>query len=115
MLSFPKRNIYESVLKGSQKSNYRKLGYKNYEEFALKELGLKPRQAYVYLETVRRLGLDFCKNHKELGITKLSWISVMDLESRMLVLENVDIEKMSTKEFKAYIEPFIKNEEQLVL
>lgn len=91
------------------------LGYQSFEEYAEKEFDLQRRQAYLYISVYEKLGEDFVQSNAHLGITKLALLAQANYEDRAEVLENADVESMSTRELKELLDKCKVQGEQLSL
>lgn len=89
------------------------LGYENFEDYAKKEFDLERRQAYLYISVYEKLGEDFVQSNAQLGITKLSMLSMANPEDRAEIMDNNDVACMTTKELKELVDKYKSQGEQL--
>ena len=82
---------------------YKELGYKNFEEYSEKELGLKRRQAYNFLSIVDGLSENFVQSIAQIGTTKLALLAKLDEPQRDEIVQNTDLESVTVKELKQKI------------
>lgn len=95
------------------KKLYTALGHDSFEEYVVKMIGIKVRQAYTYISTYEKLGNTFLQSNAQLGITKLSLLTeVPDIERADFVEDN-DLEHMSTREIKELIAKSKEQSEQI--
>lgn len=89
------------------------LGYENFEDYAKKEFDLERRQAYLYISVYEKLGEKFVQSNAQLGITKLSMLSMANPEDRAEIMDNNDVAGMTTKELKELVDKYKSQGEQL--
>lgn len=80
------------------------IGCQSFEDYAEKICGLKRRQAYAYIQVIERLGENFVHSNAQIGIAKLTLLSTLSDEEKVVVTETVSIEDVSVKELKSQIE-----------
>lgn len=94
---------------------YIDLGYEDFGEYCDKAVGIGARQGYTYIQSYERLGAKVIEEHSSLGITKLSLLVQMNPVDRVELLENGELENMSTKEIKELVAKSTQQSEQLSL
>ncbi|MDE5833961.1 MAG: hypothetical protein K2H26_00410, partial [Ruminococcus sp.] len=67
---------------------YKELGYKNFEEYCEKEVGLKRRQAYNFLAIVDGLSENFVQSIAQIGTTKLALLAKLDEPQRDEIVQS---------------------------
>ncbi|MDR1631225.1 MAG: DUF3102 domain-containing protein [Oscillospiraceae bacterium] len=92
---------------------YTELGFENFEDYTEKMVGLKQRQAYNYIAVLERLGGTFLQSNAKLGIEKLRMLSEIPWHEREEVLENNDVENMSTRQMQELTKKYTAACEQL--
>lgn len=94
---------------------YTHLGYESFEDYTVKALGFKTRQAYNYIQQYENLGEPFLQSNAKLGVTKLSLlVSIPALEREEFVEKN-DLAGMSVSELKKLVAENDRRGEQLTL
>lgn len=91
------------------------LGYDSFEDYTCKEFGFQKRQAYNYIAVYEKLGEEFLQANAKLGIGKLVELIQLNPEDRAEVLENNDLEGMTTREIRKLIADYKQQGEQLSL
>lgn len=94
---------------------YTQLGYSGFEDYAEKEFQMHKRQAYQYISVFERLGQDFVQSNAQLGITKLALLASANPEDRAEVMQNEDVQGMTTKELEKLLSDYKQQGEQLSL
>lgn len=82
---------------------YTHLGFESFEDYTVKELGIKERQAYTYISTLEKLGEPFLQSNAEIGITKLSLLVSVPAPDRQELADNNDLAGMSVEEVKKLV------------
>ena len=83
---------------------YLQLGYESFEDYSVKSLNIKERQAYTYISAYEKLGERFLQSNASLGITKLSLLSQVPPTERENLVDSNDIGNMSVEEVKKLVE-----------
>lgn len=91
------------------------LGFTDFDEYVENMVKIKARQAYTYISTYERLGDTVLQSNAGLGITKLALLAAVPAADRDDVLENNDLESMSTRQIKELTEQLREKGEQLSL
>lgn len=94
---------------------YTELGYADFEDYTVRAVGLKQRQAYSYISTYEKLGKEFLQSNATLGITKLELLASVPLFDRDGVTEENDIGGMSVTEVRELVAKYDASREQLSL
>lgn len=94
---------------------YTYLGFETFDNYSEKMCKMKARQAYNYISSFETLGVEFLQSNANLGITKLTLLSSISESKRDELIENNDIEDLSTREMKDLIENLTKAQEQISL
>lgn len=100
------KSLYE-VCKGLKEMRdeklYKELGYKNFEEYCEKEVGLTYRQAYNFCLIAEKFSEENLKSISCIGTTKLSLLARLDEPQREEIVQKVDVESVTVKELKKKI------------
>lgn len=91
------------------------LGYDSFEDYTCKEFGFQKRQAYNYIAVYEKLGEEFLQANAKLGIGKLVELIQLNPEDRAEVLENNDLDGMTTREIRKLVADYKIQGEQLSL
>lgn len=94
---------------------YTALHYEHFEDYTIKEIGLKKSQAYDYIKALESLGEDVFRSSGKIGITKVKALCAFTPEQAKNFLEENDAEAMTVKELKAKIKELTEQGEQLSL
>ena len=95
------------------KKMYLELNFNSFEEYAEQAVGLKQSQAYTYIRALESFGESGLQSNANLGITKLGILAALPWHEREDVLENNDVESMTTRELKEAIDKLHETQEQL--
>lgn len=79
---------------------YRQMGYSSFEAYTEKEIGIKRRQAYTYVQIAERLPEDFIEQSAQLGVQKLALLASATEEQRELIIRDTDISETTVRELK---------------
>ncbi|MDR1805525.1 MAG: hypothetical protein LBQ80_01970 [Clostridium sp.] len=90
-------------------------GYGTFEQYLNAAVGLRPAQAYNYIQCLERLGENEFRQYSHLGITKMHLLSELTAPERYELMESCGAEEMSVKELKDTIAKLRTVEEQLTL
>ena len=82
---------------------YKELGYRNFEEYCEKEVGLKRRQTYKFISIADNLSENFVQSTAQVGTEKLSLLAKLDEPQRDEIVQNTDLESVTVKELKQKI------------
>lgn len=100
------QNLYE-VCAGLKEMRdgklYKELGYKNFEDYCEKRVGIKRAQAYRLIDISSNMSEDFVSSMRQIGVTKLALLSRLDEPQREQIQQNVDVESVTVKELKKRI------------
>lgn len=109
------QNLYE-VCKGLKEMRdgklYKELGYKNFDEYAENEVGIKHCQAYKYILVAEKFSEDFVHSSVQIGMTKLSLLATLDEPQREEIQQTVDLESTTVRELKEKIDSLKAEKEQ---
>jgi len=83
---------------------YKALGYKNFEDYCEKEVGMKHSNAYRYISVVERINPESFPLVGQIGIKKLSLLATLSSEQQTEVAEKVNLEETTYKDLKAEID-----------
>ena len=83
---------------------YKALGYKNFEDYCEKEVGMTRRNVYRYISVVENVQLENVTPVSQIGIKKLSLLATLSSEQQTDIAENLDLETTTYKELKAEID-----------
>lgn len=83
---------------------YKALGYKNFEDYCEKEVGMKRRNVYNYISIVEKINTENVQPVAQIGIKKLSLLATLSSEQQSDIAENLDLETTTYKELKAEID-----------
>ena len=95
------------------KKLYLELNFNSFEEYAENAVGLKQSQAYTYIRALESFGESGLQSNAKLGISKLGMLAALPWHEREDVLENNDVENMTTRELKEAIDKLHETQEQL--
>ena len=90
---------------------YKELGYQNFEEYSLNEIGIKKVQAYKYITIA---GMENVQSTEQIGTEKLYLLAKLDEHERTEIAQNTDLENTSVKELKAKIDDLKKANDRLM-
>jgi len=100
------QNLYE-VCAGLKEMRdgklYKELGYKNFEDYCEKRVGIKRAQAYRLIDISSNMSEDFVSSMRQIGVTKLALLSRLDEPQREQIQQTVDVETTSVRELKKKI------------
>lgn len=91
------------------------LGYEKFEDYTEKEFNIKKRQAYTYIEIYEKLGSDFIKENAFLGVTKLSYLTMINSSDCLEIMEENDLSCMTSAQVKELVDKCRIQGEQLSL
>jgi len=91
------------------------LGYEKFEDYTEKEFNIKKRQAYTYIEIYEKLGSDFIQKNAALGVTKLSYLTMINSDDRTEIMEENDLSVMTSAQIKELVDKCRIQGEQLSL
>ena len=94
---------------------YLEMGYENFEDYTVAELGIHERQAYTYIKPYEELGERFLQSNANLGITKLALIAQLPSVDREEFTENNDLAGMTVEQVKQLVKENDQKGEQLNL
>lgn len=94
---------------------YKELGHETFEDYCEHRAGIKSRQVYNYIQVYETYGKDFLQSNAQLGITKLSIISQLPALEAKELIENNEVESMSTREIERLVAENKKLTEQISL
>lgn len=83
---------------------YKALGYKNFEDYCEKEVGMTRRNVYRYISVVENVQLENVTPVSQIGIKKLSLLATLSSEQQTEVAEKVNLEETTYKDLKAEID-----------
>ena len=83
---------------------YKALGYKNFEDYCEKEVGMKRRNVYNYISIVEKINTENVQPVAQIGIKKLSLLATLSSEQQTEVAEKVNLEETTYKDLKAEID-----------
>ena len=81
---------------------YKALGYKNFEDYCEKEVGMKRRNVYNYISIVENV--ENVQSIAQIGMTKLSLLATISEEQQQEISERVNLEETTVKQLKAEID-----------
>lgn len=90
---------------------YKELGYQNFEEYSLNEIGIKKVQAYKYITIA---GMENVQSTEQIGTEKLYLLAKLAEHERTEIAQNTDLENTSVKELKAKISELEKEKGKLI-
>lgn len=97
------QNLYE-VCKGLKEMRdgklYKELGYRNFEDYTEKEVGIKRHMAQKYIAIAN---IENGESIHHLGVTKLALLAKLDEPQREEIQQNTDLESVSVRELKNQI------------
>lgn len=108
-------DMCQSMKKMRDSRQYIHLGYHDFDEYVVSACRMKARQAYTYISTIERLGESALQSNANLGITKLALLASVSDAQREDIMENNDVDDMSTRELQALTEQLTKAQEQISL
>lgn len=82
---------------------YKVLGYRSFEEYCEKMVGMKKTNAYRYISIVENIKPENVPSMERIGMTKLSLLAKINDEQQVEIAEAVDLESVSVRELKAEI------------
>ena len=94
---------------------YIEMGYENFEDYTVAELGIHERQAYTYIKPYEELGERFLQSNANLGITKLALIAQLPSVDREEFVENNNLAGMTVEQVRQLVKDNDAKGEQLVL
>lgn len=92
---------------------YIEMGYENFEDYTVAELGIHERQAYTYIKPYEELGERFLQSNANLGITKLALIAQLPSVDRNEFVENNNLAGMTVEQVKQLVKDNDAKGEQL--
>ena len=99
-------SLYE-VCKGLKEMRdgklYQQLGYQNFEDYCVNEVGFNRNQAYKYISVAENLSSDFVSSRIQIGIQKLALLAKLDEPARQEVMQTVDVKSATVKDLNATI------------
>ncbi|MBD5143786.1 MAG: hypothetical protein HDT22_09315 [Ruminococcus sp.] len=100
------QSLYE-VCKGLKEMHddklYKELGYPDFENYCISEVGIKKVQAYNFISIAERLSENFVQSIEQIGTTKLALLAKLDELERKEVIQTVDVESVTVKKLKEKI------------
>ena len=100
------KNLYDMcVLLKEMRDNklYKELGYQNFEEYCVKEVGFSARNARNYIAIIENVSDEKRKSISAFGMTKLSLLASLSESQQEEIQQKVDVEDVSVRELKAEI------------
>ena len=82
---------------------YRSLGYDTFEAYTEREIGIKRRQAYTYVQIAERLPEDFVRDTAQIGVQKLALLASITADQRETITADTDLQSTSVKQLKQKI------------
>lgn len=92
---------------------YEHLGFDTFDDYVEQMAGIKRRQAYNYISTLERLGLEFLQSNAQLGITKLELLAQLPESTRDDLVTEPGFEDKSAREIKDLVAELTKAKEQI--
>ena len=108
-------DMCQGLKKMRDSRQYIHLGYQDFDSYVTTACQIKARQAYTYINTIEQLGETVLQSNANLGITKLSLLASVSDSQREDILENHDVDAMSTRELQALRDELTKAREQISL
>ena len=100
------KNLYDMCVLLKQMRDdklYKELGYQNFEEYCVKEVGFSARNARNYIAIIENVSDEKRKSISAFGMTKLSLLASLSESQQEELQEKVDVESVSVRELKAEI------------
>ena len=82
---------------------YRSLGYDTFEAYTEREIGIKRRQAYTYVQIAERLPEDFVRDTAQIGVQKLALLASITADQRETITADTDLQTTTVKQLKQKI------------
>lgn len=82
---------------------YKAMGYDTFEAYTEREIGIKRRQAYTYVQIAERLPEDFVRDTAQIGVQKLALLASITADQREAITEDTDLTETTVKQLKAKI------------
>ena len=92
---------------------YTEMGYDNFEDYTIAELGIHKRQAHTFIKSYEELGERFLQSNANLGITKLALIAQLPSIDREEFTENNNLAGMTVEQMKQLVKENDAKGEQL--
>ena len=100
------QSLYE-VCKGLKEMHddklYKELGYQNFENYCVSEVGIKKVQAYKYVAIATNLSSEFVHSSEQIGVNKLALLAKLDEQEREQLQQKTDVESTSEKQLQKKI------------
>ncbi|MDE5885789.1 MAG: hypothetical protein K2H29_12035 [Oscillospiraceae bacterium] len=110
------QSLYE-VCKGLKKMRddklYMELGYKNFEDYCVNEVGFNRNQAYKYISVAENLSNDFVSSRIQIGVNKLALLAKLDESDREQLQQETDVESVTVKELQEKIRELKEQKQKL--
>ena len=82
---------------------YKAMGYDTFEAYTEREIGIKRRQAYTYVQIAERLPEDFVRDTAQIGVQKLALLASITADQREAITEDTNLTETTVKQLKAKI------------
>lgn len=82
---------------------YKAMGYDTFEAYTEREIGIKRRQAYTYVQIAERLPEDFVRDTAQIGVQKLALLASITADQREVITEDINLTETTVKQLKAKI------------
>ena len=110
------QSLYE-VCKGLKKMRddklYMELGYKNFEDYCVNEVGFNRNQAYKYISVAENLSNEFVSSRIQIGVNKLALLAKLDESDREQLQQETDMESVTVKELQERIRELKEQKQKL--
>lgn len=90
---------------------YKAMGYDTFEAYTEREIGIKRRQAYTYVQIAERLPEDFVRDTAQIGVQKLALLASITADQREAITEDTDLTETTVKQLKAKIAEIVPKPE----
>ena len=110
------QSLYE-VCKGLKEMRdgklYKELGYQNFEDYCVNEVGFNRNQAYKYISVAENLSNDFVSSRIQIGVNKLALLAKLDESDREQIQQETDVETATVKQLQEKIRELKEQKQKL--
>lgn len=90
---------------------YKAMGYDTFEAYTEREIGIKRRQAYTYVQIAERLPEDFVRDTAQIGVQKLALLASITADQREAITDDTNLTETTVKQLKAKIAEIVPKPE----
>ena len=83
---------------------YLEAGFEAFGDYTENACGIKERQAYNYVKVIENFDREYLQSNAKLGVTKLSLLSTLTAEERVVLESETSVGELTTRELKEQIE-----------